>query len=359
MGATDGSFCVPCNVLNSYSSEEGSTTCLQCNADFPITDISHTSCDAEPCPDGQVPTYAIDEVAASGTFHGCFNCPKGTREDVVRAAGVCSPCSSGTYQDSHGSDSCRACPLELQVSAMPRNSEQDCTCPVNMYAPEWPATSCRDCFACLHLNDEPDQRYFFEIPCTPTQNRESVKRCSTSCTGTEQYISAPCGCEADIQCAGCSLCAAGKYASGGCDKIVDTQCTLCPPGTYTNQQNKLPSCTQCLAGTIASRTGSTQCAVCAKGTYSNDASAQCIACAPGSFASSESSPACTLCEPGTFASVLGAFGCTACPAGTNQSSYGSTSCAPCPAGKQFDFYYSFLYLFIIYFAQAMSSMYAF
>ena len=80
--------------------------------------------------------------------------------------------------------------------------------------------------------------------------------------------------------------------------LLDSTCTLCPAGTYSDTNGAIGSCTTCPAGTFSIGGAST----------------------------------CTLCPGGTYSTVGAAESCTACPAGT-YSADGATNCTACPAGQ--------------------------
>ena len=113
-------------------------------------------------------------------------------------------------------------------------------------------------------------------------------------------------------------CAAGSYAP----VTSRATCLLCPPGSWT-AVNGSSFCDQfCLRGYASADMG---------GSSINS----CTACKAGSYGKSEGASVCTQCPVGTSSSVIAAISldtCIACLPGTFASS-GSSSCSLCPTGS--------------------------
>jgi len=72
--------------------------------------------------------------------------------------------------------------------------------------------------------------------------------------------------------------------------------------------------------------GADACTPCPAGSH-QDASFQCVTCAPGTFSASASSTVCAACPKGSYSSRGGATACTRCGAATTTKSAGSTKCS--------------------------------
>ena len=141
------------------------------------------------------------------------------------------------------------------------------------------------------------------------------------------------------------MCGQGKYnnISGcrACSNTVDTDCTLCPIGTYSTMLARNSSeCDLCKAGSFsvpANIPGAISCGICQNGTYSLDKAGVCIGCPLGWYAPPNSS-ACTACPVNTFLDVSGKGGidaCKKCPDGTVSSRLGNSdpACSACSPGS--------------------------
>ena len=108
--------------------------------------------------------------------------------------------------------------------------------------------------------------------------------------------------------------------------LLDSSCTSCPTGTYSEVNGATGSCNLCPAGTSSTDYGSSSsasCKTCPAGTYSNEGATACTPCPAGSY-SLEGANTCDICQAGTY-SLEGASSCSACPAGQN-SFPGFSSC---------------------------------
>ncbi|GFN98752.1 signal peptide, cub and egf-like domain-containing protein 1 [Plakobranchus ocellatus] len=141
------------------------------------------------------------------------------------------------------------------------------------------------------------------------------------------------------------------------------QCTLCPRGTYQDQEGQM-SCKKCTktrpgAGELGA-TSEAQCnALCEPGTYSQSGQKPCQACQPGTFqpffgrqsclpcgqglrsdtSGSSSFADCkakVTCQPGHFYNISTQT-CSACERGTYQPEKGQDICLPCPGLTMTDF----------------------
>ena len=127
----------------------------------------------------------------------------------------------------------------------------------------------------------------------------------------------------------CVVCPIGSYCGGGLSIVA------CPAGTYASTAGLLGllDCTPCAAGTYNSGVGMTTCLQCAGGSFAAVAQMTiCTLCSAGTYQTAASSLSCQGCEHGTYSVVVGlALPCVPCQAG----SYGgpaSAECLPCPGG---------------------------
>lgn len=196
---------------------------------------------------------------------------------------------------------------------------------------------------------DPSTKYFGYCACAPGYYRAN---------GAFSYgFFEPClPCEQGFYCPGGSsaqnsgprfACALG-WTTAANASIAASDCRLCVrpsacgAGMYCDEANPLAwnnadrACVVCPAGyTCPLGKGKN---ACGPGTYqprpSSDA-AQCLACAPGSFAAGNASTSCSLCPPGTFAADNASTSCRPCEAGWFAARSGSATCSPCANGSVF------------------------
>ncbi|XP_065058481.1 sushi, von Willebrand factor type A, EGF and pentraxin domain-containing protein 1-like isoform X1 [Rhopilema esculentum] len=100
-----------------------------------------------------------------------------------------------------------------------------------------------------------------------------------------------------------------------------SKCVKCPAGTTFNADSR--TCTVCPVGTYQDNEGQLTCKQCKQGFSTHG------------YKSSNYTQCKEICRPGTY-SADGLATCIACPKGTYQPSSNSTSCIPCPQGKGTD-----------------------
>lgn len=125
-------------------------------------------------------------------------------------------------------------------------------------------------------------------------------------------------------------------ACGNGSFLLGTQCSKCPPGTYSGNQLALSNktCLPCPAGFISPDPGAATCVACAAGGFMpSPGGSTCQLCPEGSFQDARQSTGCKPCLAGTFAPMPGQTVCTQCPAGTSQASTGAVACSPCAANQ--------------------------
>eukprot|EP00762_Andalucia_godoyi_P001952 ANDGO_06101.mRNA.1 hypothetical protein len=119
-------------------------------------------------------------------------------------------------------------------------------------------------------------------------------------------------------------------------------CELCPAGSYYNSSGQQSNCTLCPSGTFSAAVGansSTTCSLCGAGSFGNStggtSASSCYLCPAGSFSAVDGATSCTLCAAGTYSNVSGASSAMACfayPAGSFSLASGSATCQLCAAG---------------------------
>lgn len=116
----------------------------------------------------------------------------------------------------------------------------------------------------------------------------------------------------------------------------DTQCVLCPRGTYNPFVGGMHfgRCRPCPVGTTSWR-GAKRCRPCRAGKSSSLGSPRCVKCRPGSFMSNPCqygaalNTSCTKCPKGTYSSKFNSEKCVLCPEGSSTLRRGATSISQC------------------------------
>lgn len=363
IGEPSRKTCQPCN-LGTYSSTHSSTTCTVCDVGQNSSLVSSsTSC--IDCPAGRyMPSTLTLNVL---TLRECIPCPRGTYTSSAKSS-TCNLCEAGRWSDYLGNNiGCTACePGRFGVIQGQDSSTASCSacpagtfsdgltickeCPMGRYNSLIAQATISSCIACEEFADCPSgstvpsttcplgfyiNRTISEAgtinkctPCPagfacPMTNIISMKICPIGAycpQGSIHPISCPIttwsnhtgSSNVSLHCHSCSE---GWICSGDFN-IPPEQC---PIGRYVSS---LPSnssiitfCKPCEAGTAKSSLASIQCTACAEGFSTNGeiGLTSCLACAPGSFSNSTSSPTCQLCPFGTFAYRRGSNNCYPCP----------------------------------------------
>lgn len=116
-------------------------------------------------------------------------------------------------------------------------------------------------------------------------------------------------------CVACKVCAAGTYPSTACSATADTVCAACDASCTACTGPTKNDCA-CPTGSYLHETGCTPCRACTAGTYLAEA------------CGAKLDNFCAFCPRGTF-SKDGATACTPCPEGTHAAFPASTGCAAC------------------------------
>jgi hypothetical protein len=114
---------------------------------------------------------------------------------------------------------------------------------------------------------------------------------------------------------------------------VNFTCLSCPAGYYCDRMDEKPK--PCGIGWYQNLTMQTSCSKCPKGTFSNYAARDmpCEKCRPGTYQPSEGQTGCLQCGGGTYQPDYGASTeCIPCDVGKYQPATMSTACVSCPLG---------------------------
>jgi hypothetical protein len=117
-----------------------------------------------------------------------------------------------------------------------------------------------------------------------------------------------------------TMCASGKYSSGG-----QTLCSKCEQGKYSSAGSV--GCTPCDPGEVPD---GELCVPCNSGQYASFGSWQCLSCPDGFFSSKPKSGYCEPCPEGTY--TRDHKECVKCPAG-KISGVAQERCTDCEIGK--------------------------
>ncbi|GMH69262.1 hypothetical protein TL16_g05114 [Triparma laevis f. inornata] len=376
--------CFKCGA-GKYTNAQKKNLCVNCDAG------SYSVVGATVCTLCQVSdTYGPGHVSDAGS-PDCSPCPAGTKSED----NVCRNCTKGEYS-TEGSEECLKC---KPGTYYPRNGTSVCwDCPVNTYQEKGKTSGGGDvlCSACpLGTWSDPAATSDggTDGSCWPCGAGQRVKnnRCQDCDAG--RYSNAPAG-WADFVVDGVTIAAAERdYGNGcadfgACGLTGNYQCSYCDPGSDTNMQTGVTSCTVCSQGKYkyepneicewcpagkaaggpdgdfkmseasfclscvpgkksgpgpdghTEQSGATSCAACPNGRYSNvERAADCTVCDEGKYALSESGNgaiACSLCQTGRYNNAVEQSVCSDCGTGKYQTSYGATDCDDCTAGKYTD-----------------------
>eukprot|EP00051_Salpingoeca_urceolata_P020873 m.318519 g.318519 ORF g.318519 m.318519 type:complete len:2478 (-) comp19699_c0_seq3:2333-9766(-) len=345
------------------------------------------------CPVGQQPDAncsSCEEVLAcveGSTFESdgqCLpcatTCPIGTEfaaACTTTANTTCTPCPSGTYQETPSLSPCQACDtscgpgFELVGTCAAANSSVCAPCDHGFYQGQVDSTAvCERCVSSCPAGSElvgscnATQSPICKVCADGTYQSEansnaSCAPCSSSCpagteltgvcTSTNASTCSPCS-QGSFQseegstatCRPCTAtCPAGEGLNGTCTSTTQPTCTPCPDGSYQAEVDSATPCSPCASSCSAgselvggcSRFGTPTCEACTQGTYQdeNGSTAACQFCTASCDAGSGLTGACTPSSNPT---------CVACELGFYQSENSSTAaCEPCvtncPAGFGF------------------------
>lgn len=116
------------------------------------------------------------------------------------------------------------------------------------------------------------------------------------------------------------------------------ECTLCPEGTYSQDEGALfvSSCIACGTGTFSPLAGTTVCLSCQTGTFQDEVGASlCELCPAGTFQVDQGRNWCDPCPSGSFSALVGQSVCQTCAADMIQAGEGMADCTPCNGSSEF------------------------
>jgi len=173
--------CIPCPA-GYYSKDDGSTRCLPCDESSYADKQGTSICTL--CPPG----YSGTNTGSASFAEGCSPCRTGYYSTTAGSES-CSSCQSGTYQNEAAASTCKLCVVGKYLSGNGATDESDCvTCNPGDYADEPGSNSCDKC---------PEGTF-------------NTKRGLTSCRN----------------------CTAGRTSSSNFNNNGPTSCSLCNSGTF-------------------------------------------------------------------------------------------------------------------------------
>ena len=344
----DNQNCQQC-ASGKYRNSNYDGLCRNCPIGWTPSDGVYT---CEYCPPGKTSNTGICvncELGKTSSTGICVNCPAG---QYATSPGVCSPCSTGMYQNDTGQLQCKNCPwgrfadvtgLEVckgcptgtaNTTAESSDSEDDCIdCTAGTYQDQTGTTNCKSCPQGRYENDAKSSQ---------------CKACSAGLHGASNVTN-----RID-ESQSCTACVAGKYnpETGG---ETSGSCKDCPEGKYEDEAGSI-LCKPCSSGKFADDVGHSVCKDCPKGKYvSGTQATECAECTHGKYQNDTGATGCKSCPVGTkligegdtihnrVSNAISETNCTACPFGqygkdaattaTNSDDWYHRLCLDCPAGK--------------------------
>eukprot|EP01006_Ploeotia_vitrea_P047753 TRINITY_DN67158_c5_g1_i1.p1 TRINITY_DN67158_c5_g1~~TRINITY_DN67158_c5_g1_i1.p1 ORF type:complete len:1592 (+),score=103.74 TRINITY_DN67158_c5_g1_i1:30-4805(+) len=368
-GASDASHCVKCPP-GYFAPEAGTPECLPCPAGS-STDGDRAQEMCTMCPPGfhaPTPGNPTCTGCSAGTFAegegnmDCADCPAGTSTEGKGERSTCTPCSAGSFSDREGAPTCtlcspgwvnpavgsphnicRKCPPGYSTSGM--SGQAEChECQQGTYSEDWASPACTDCGGGYFGEWDGQTRPCCICP-AGSDTRGSTR--ATECT-----LCAPGTYAENEGTTTCSICPGGMYDEIGvpgrttpCDQSCAagtvsppgaTSCTDCVEGTWAGAAQAAP-CTPCAAGTADNTPRrETACDPCGTGEDTNNLPGQttCSQCVPGEFAASEGTADCLPCNKGEVNNAAGQSSCTPCGVGQDTNDLtGQTTCSACSPGE--------------------------
>lgn len=322
------SSCKNCK-LGRYQNATGQSKCRPCEAGKFYGDANVPSEQCHPCKAG---TENFQEEQQS-----CSSCKPGfyKAEDSIS---VCISCEAGKYQDLYKGTTCKSCEAgKFDVGAIPRESCEYCA--VGRYQNNEQQTECIKCMKGERSTTGKENRTQCMMCPKGKTSTDEAGTCFDCPAGKHTGEDGMAAC---VICDGgrfsndtgkheCSMCPPGRYN----DLDTQTVCFVCAKGTYQDKTTNATRCTQCEKGKYGGSEGLHVCEPCERG-KKVDLKGQkiCDACPPGySTRNLTQQTTCSQCLSGTFAHRSGAHTCQACPAGKRNTNDGAMACVNCPAGQ--------------------------
>jgi len=308
--STGASSCVDCEAGKYGVFINLIPSCLVCSIGSYSNNTGVTSCNQ--CPAGSVSNV-------TGQF-GCKQCRLGTFSDVAKTS--CVDCVEGQYVDQLGSNSCKMCPVG-KISEFTSGS-----------------SSCLECMPGTYgVFDADNQKpVCIPVPIGSFQNAPGQKvaiNCEpgsiANTTGSISCTKCGVGTYSDSKGITCEVCSNGKYQ----DQTGSSSCKLCAPGFISEMTSASTSCSACQPGSFGmfDNNGIPTCFDCVAGTYSAIAArTKCPACPAGSYTNITGQSICVLCKAGRYGDSQGT-GCIDCALGKYQSLMGQSECYECDVGE--------------------------
>jgi hypothetical protein len=349
VGANSSSTCRPCN--QGKVSARGSIACTDCPEGSFAANGQCLLCPHGKYTDVQGSTYCFTCDAGTISYSlpetgptTCTNCPTGLFNSIPGRE-YCDACDSGKFSPTSGMSTCLQCsPGTFSLLQYENPYIKACTeCKPGFFAPTVASTTCSECapntyssqaasVACLNCTTCLLGFTYQETDCNTTYDRV-CEEC-TVCSPIEFYTS-KCTLLNNSRCATCKPCPAGQYIrKGTCQDQADTQCELCPPGTFAKEDLTWRRfCIPCPAGSYSSMAGAVQCVRAEPGFHVPIAGMDTeVPCPAGSYSEMPGSLECSLCEMGTASSIEAATNrsaCQPCQETTYADQAGSAACSNC------------------------------
>ena len=356
----DGDHCTACSP-GTHKTNWSTAACSPCPAATYAPAAAAVSCTA--CPANTVSSAGASDLQACVAAAGAYGAPG--REATLCAAGffadqrnssACVACSSFHYLATVGSASshdCSACPANSAVFAnvdiaIPNGVGTVAAHCVCMPGFEHVGGLCLACGAGAHKPAPGNHA------CVACPGNTFAAPNNTLCSPCFEFSSSSAGSESQSNCTcnpGYAALALGFPDAG--NFVVD-KCVACAPGSYKHELRNT-ACSACAAGLYQLSSASTHCDECAADHYVR-ADGACVSCGAheNAPARSSTSAACT-CDAGYARAALAQYGfflehepngdddsdgdadCRACRPGYFRSSNeGDDTCRACPAGSVTD-----------------------
>eukprot|EP00045_Choanoeca_perplexa_P018414 m.291110 g.291110 ORF g.291110 m.291110 type:complete len:1327 (+) comp17812_c0_seq4:4937-8917(+) len=330
------SSCDPCPFCNSCDSGcDGSCDTFRCASSCCPTGQACPGCRNGGCYNCQAGKYAVPST-------GCRTCPTGKYQPSANQAACitktktcpasqyvsndggatadrsCTDCFTNQYQPVANQNSCitktRRCSAGQYVSN-PNSLTSDRIC-VDCIAGKYQPNDNSLATSCLAKTTTcPSGHYLTNFDSLVT---DSV--CTLCPTGTAQPT--------EGTHRSCQDCQPGHYT----DQAGQTACKPCPQHTFTSAR-KQASCQVCdvRQGLFQPQTGQAECIGCGRGQRLIALTYTCTLCPSGTFQNQDAATTCKNCQAGTY-SIASRTSCASCAAG-KYSSARASRCQDCAAGK--------------------------
>ena len=355
-GASSETSCINC-VQGKYSTALGAnseTSCTYCaRGKYSATAGAFVLSTCQDCTAGK-----YSEIEGATSVLDCVECEAGKFSNIVSAQ-TCQDCVSGKYSDTVGAteiSTCKNCVAGKYFNTTGASSIHMCKeCPAGSYSEDSGAISITQCTKC--------EVGTFSTT-TSANSLSTCKNCdigkyssTRGATTDADCLVCPIGKKSIISGSGssssCLSCAQGNFIENL--QNISNQCQICPQGSWSNDFNRVGSCTTCSPGKYGNEVGAvreSQCIECPFSTFNPNLSSininQCRVCPNNLKTRIKLYPkynSTRTHNPNFVPSIL--YGCNAgyyflaefcvaCPAGTysaKQTRGGIETCIQCRQGK--------------------------